>query len=175
MISAKRMLKPHASEITVGAIASVRGAVGSMGWIVLDPSPQIELIDADIYVSGRKVPSADSIPQGVSNIEIRVPDKADAPSTHNPMLGNADVYDSAEEGAIRRKAKRKAKRRKRLSAKPEKKSLHREAARLEAEEREANVALRAKQKAKVMVQREKRRAKALRRAKAAAQPLATNS
>ena len=80
----------------------------------------------------------------------------------------ASGYDSAEEAAIRRKAKR----RKRLNAKAEKKALHREAARLEAEEREANVALRAKQKAKVMVQREKRRAKALRLANAAAPPLA---
>ena len=106
--------------------------------------------------------------QEVQSGEVQVCQVQALKSKADVTVTAASGYDSAEEAAIRRKAKR----RKRLNAKAEKKALQREEARLEAEEREANVALRAKQNEKMMVQREKRRAKALRLANAAAPPLA---
>merc|ERR1712127_587214 len=51
-IAAKRMLKVNAIAVTVGAIESAHGAVGSMGWIVLDPAPEIEIIGVDLHSSG---------------------------------------------------------------------------------------------------------------------------
>jgi hypothetical protein len=81
-IAAKHMLKLKALEVTVGAIASVRGAVGSMGWIVLDPAPEIELIDVDIH-------SSDTEHQGKA--------KAKTPRTVDPADGDeADGGDEIE-------------------------------------------------------------------------------
>jgi hypothetical protein len=54
-IAAKHMLKLKALAITVGAIDSARGAVGSMGWIVLDPAPEIELINVAIHSGSKRV------------------------------------------------------------------------------------------------------------------------
>ena len=85
-IAAKHMLKLKALEVTVGAIASVRGAVGSMGWIVLDPAPEIELIDVDIH----------SDPEHQGKVKVKTPGTVN-PAYRPQVLADGDEADGGDE------------------------------------------------------------------------------